>query len=136
MAALTADIELKEKDGSVVRKPAAVDVIYKGALVKNNAAGYAEPCAAEAGATFAGVANEQVDNIAGSAGDKTVNVTKKGIFLLTSSGLAQSDVGSEVYASDDQTVSTVQGANEQAIGKIVAYESATQAWVDITGTAV
>ena len=132
MAALAADYEIHEKEGNVIEMPVvASDIIYKGAMVKINAAGYAEPMAAEAGAFMAGIALEQQDNSSGSAGDLDVLIRTEGVFLMTSAGLAQADVGSLVYASDDQTVSTVQGANEIQVGRIVKYVSATQAWVKI-----
>ena len=131
MAALTENIEIPEKVGKLISHPVAVDIIYKGALVKNNAAGYLAPCATEAGATFAGVAYEKKDNSGGSAGDLSCRVIKEGVFLLTGSGLAQSDVGAVVFASDDQTITTSAGANLQPVGRIVAFKSATQVWVKI-----
>ena len=129
MAALTDNKEVLMKEGKLISMPMAVDVIYRGALCKINAAGFLEPCSAEAGAVFAGVAWEEVDNSAGSAGDKECRVERHGMHKLEGSGFAQSDVGSKVYASDDQTVSTTQGANEQEIGTIVKFESATEVWV-------
>jgi len=131
MAALTANIEVKEKVKGLVCKPCAVDIIYKGALCKNNAAGYLAPCATEAGATFAGVAYEYVDNSAGSAGTKECRVITEGVFLLTGAGLAQGDVGDMVYASDDQTITITEGANLQPVGKIVEFVSATSVWVEL-----
>ena len=137
MAALTENKQVPSKVGELASKPVvASDIIYLGALCKNNAAGYLAPCAAEAGATFAGVSVDYVDNSSGSAGDKVARVERKGLYLLEGSGFAQANVGASVYASDDQTVSLVQGANEQEIGKIVRYISATQVWVDIEGTAI
>lgn len=137
MAVLTDDIKLEEKPGHLVDSPVvASDIIYQGALVKHNAAGYIAPAAAESGAVFAGVAYERVDNSSGAAGDKMVRVIKMGTFLLTGSGFTQANVGASVYASDDQTISTTQGTNEQEVGKIVKFVSATQVWVKIDNVAV
>jgi len=131
MAALTEAKEVVEKAGKTIASPMAVDVIYRGALCKHNAAGFAAPCAAEVGAVFAGVAYEDEDNSAGSAGDEDVKIIKEGVFLLEGAAFTQTDVGQLVYASDDQTVSTTQAANEQQVGRIEALESATLIWVDI-----
>ena len=132
MAALTEDKNVVEKDGKLVAMPVvASDIIYRGALLKINAAGFLAPCAAEAGAVFAGVSYEKCDNSSGSAGDVECRSITEGLFLLEGSGFAQSDVGSSVYASDDQTISTTQGANEQEVGKILYFVSATQVYVKI-----
>ena len=91
---------------------------------------------AEAGAVFAGVAYEEIDDSAGSAGDVSRRVEKEGAFLMTSYGLAQSDLGSAVYASDDDTMSTTQASNEQLVGYIVEFVSSTQARVKIDSAAI
>jgi len=133
MTALADNKEILEKDGKLLSFPVvASDIIYKGALVKINAAGYLAPQAAEAGAASVGVAYELCDNSAGSAGAKKCLVLHKGVFLLTCAGtLVQADVGSTVYASDDQTVSVTQASNEVAVGKVVEYVSATQGWIEL-----
>ncbi len=132
MAALTTGVNLTEKEGKLLAHPVvASDVIYKGALLKHNAAGYLAPMAAESGAFFAGIAYETVDNSAGSAGDVACKVMKVGTFLMVTSGMAQADVGSTVYASDDATFSTTQASNEVAVGVITEYVSATSVWVRI-----
>ena len=132
MAALTDDKEVLMQEGKLQAMPVvASDIIYRGAICKVNAAGFLAPAAAEAGAVMAGIAYEQCDNSAGAAGDVDCRVVRNGVHLLEGSGFSQADVGAKVYASDDQTVSTTQGANEQEVGTIVRFESATQVWVDI-----
>jgi len=131
MAALTERKQVEEKDGVKLDLAMAVDEIFAGALLKINAAGFLAPAAAEVGATFAGVAYEDNDNSSGSAGDIASKVIAQGLFLLEGSGFAQADVGELVYASDDQTISTTQGANEQEVGVIKEFISATQVWVQI-----
>lgn len=130
--ALSAKTDRKEKEGKLLAHPVvASDIIYAGALVKHNAAGFLAPCAAESGAVFAGVAVETVDNSAGSAGDKVCRVDKKGAFIMNGTGFSQADVGSAVYASDDNTVSTTQDTNEQQVGRIVEFISSTEVRVKI-----
>lgn len=132
MTALTESKDRVYKEGKLQSFPVvASDIIYKGALVKVNAAGYLAPCAAEAGAKFAGVAYEEVDNSAGAAGDVSCRAERTGVHLMNGTGFSQADVGSKVYASDDDTVSTVQGANEQEVGQIVEFISSTEVYVDI-----
>ena len=131
MAILTDDLEVQEKEGIVIALPVAVDIIYRGAMVKHNAAGFAEPCAAEAGSVFAGIAEEQIDNSGGSAGDLNVKVITEGSFLLTASGMAQTDVGVVIYATDDQLATKTEAANLQVVGRMVAFESATRIWVKL-----
>ncbi|MHA1170063.1 MAG: hypothetical protein ACTSRU_19715 [Candidatus Hodarchaeales archaeon] len=137
MTALTGDIERKEKEGKLLAYPVvAADTIYQGALVKINASGYLAPCAAEASVPFAGVAYERVSNESGANGDKLCRVESKGAHVLVGSGFSQADLGKEVYASDDNTISTVQGANEQAVGVIVEFISATSVRVKIDNHAL
>jgi len=103
MANLTDNKEVVEKARRLVSHPMAVAELFKGSMAKINAAGYL-----------------------GAVGDLDGSVLREGIFLMDGAGFTISDVGDVVYASDDQTISTTQGANELAIGKIVNFVSATQ----------
>lgn len=132
MSALSANIQIDRKPGEIIAKfVAASTKIYMGALVKRNAGGYLAPCAAEAGAAFAGVAVEAMDNSAGADGDLAARVYEEGVFLLTGSGFAQSNVGDPVYATDDQTITLTAAANKQRVGIIDDFKSSTQVWVKI-----
>ena len=83
MAALTTAYEAFEKPGLVISYKASNVKILKGALVGVNASGFLVPMAhGTASLKFVGVANETVDNSGGSAGDKSVNVTKSGSFVM------------------------------------------------------
>jgi predicted RecA/RadA family phage recombinase len=128
MAALTESVNVVEQHGVLLSSPMAVDVIYRGALVMHNAAGFLAPCAAESGAVFAGVAEQEIDNSVGAAGDKECRHIHDGRFLLTGAGFVQGDVGEIVYASDDQTITKTAGSNV-LVGKIAKFVSATQVWV-------
>ena len=132
MVALTDNKEVGEKHRRLIENPVAASVvIFKGAIVMGNASGFLAPAAALAGATMAGMAYEKADNSSGAAGDINCKLLREGLFELAGSGFTQADVGQVVYASDDQTVSTVQGANEIAVGKIAQVVSATLVFVDI-----
>lgn len=136
MTALVEKIDREEKEGKLLAAPVAVANIHSGALCKYNAAGFLAPCSAEASTVFAGVAFESCDNSAGSAGDVVCRVKKEGAFLVAGSGFTQADLGKEVFASDDNTVSTTQGSNEQSVGHIVEFVSATQVRVKIDKAAI
>ncbi len=129
MASLSAAFETYEKPGLVISYKLSNVKVYKGALVGVNASGYLVPMNhATANLKFAGVANETVDNSAGNAGDKSVNVTKSGTFVMkAASGFtpAQADIGKELYANTDWEVqiSTAGLTNSVKVGRIVSLET-------------
>lgn len=129
MAALNTPYEAYEKPGLVIAYKLSNVKVYKGALVGVNASGYLVPMAhGTANLKFVGVANETVDNSAGNAGDKSVNVTKSGSFVMKAiSGFtpAQADVGKELYANTDWEVqiATAGLTNTYKVGRIVALET-------------
>lgn len=108
MAALTQSYETYEKPGLVVAYRVSNTKIFKGGLVGLNASGFAVPIAhSVSGLRFVGVANESVDNSTGSAGDRWVNVTKSGSFVMKAAGgfaPVNGDIGKEVYANTDWEV--------------------------------
>jgi len=127
--ALTDSVNVEEQHGVICDSPVgASSTIYRGAMVMHNAAGFMVPCAAESGAVFAGIAEEEVDNSTGSDGDKQCKAIHDGRFLLTGAGFTQADVGEIVYASDDETITKTAGSNV-LVGKIQKFVSATQVWV-------
>ena len=87
----------------------ATDIIYEGAAVGDNGSGYARPLVA--GDPFRGFALRKVDNSAGGAGAKDVELRTKGYVQLSISGLAITDVGKDVFASDDDTFTLTQSTN-------------------------
>jgi hypothetical protein len=129
LAALTTSFETFEKPGLVVSYKQSNALIYKGALVGVNASGYLVAMAhGTASLKFIGVANEKVDNAAGAAGDKAMNVSKCGSFVLkAASGYTPviADIGKEVYANTDWEVqvSAVGLTNSYKVGTIVNVEN-------------
>jgi hypothetical protein len=120
-------------------------VIYAGAFVDvNSTSGFAEPVSAAAGLRFIGVA---LDTVKGGtvAGANEVKVQREAIVTCTADSIAQTDVGSAVYAVDDNGVSLSDGsdsggdplvvANRTQIGVIERYLSATSCRVRIIPTA-
>jgi len=126
---LTATYEAYEKPGLVVSYKASNVKIYKGAMVGVNVSGYALPMTHATGnLKFVGIANETVDNSAGSAGDKSLNVTKNGSFVMkAASGYTPviADLGKETYSLSDWEVqiATAGLTNLYKVGTIVALEN-------------
>lgn len=103
----------------------ASDIIYEGAAVGDNASGYARPLVS--GDPFRGFALAQADNSDGSAGDVNVRVQMRGKVVLTFSSIAITDVGKDVYASDDNSFNIA--ATGTRIGYVHRWISSTQAVV-------
>lgn len=98
----------------------AGDIIYQGAAVGDNSAGYARPLVA--GDPFRGFADYRVDNATGLAGDKVVRTRTHGDIKLAITGLAITDVGKDVYASDDNTFTLIATSNSK-IGTVSSWIS-------------
>lgn len=128
MAALTKDRNTKRRDAKVFSDPvAATTKIYAGSLVCINASGYAVPGSTSTALKARGVAQEQVDNSTGAAGDKRVE-TNRGCFPFANSASAdeitRADIGATAYIVDDQTVAKTNGTSTRsAAGKVLAVES-------------
>jgi hypothetical protein len=128
--ALTKAYEVYERPGLVAAYKMNNVKIYKGSLVGVNGSGWLVSMDhATAGLTFVGVANETVDNSAGSAGDKSLNVTKEGSFVMKAdSGYvpAQGDHGADLYAVTNWEVQTGTAGltNSYKVGTLMTIETA------------
>lgn len=129
MAALSQPYETFEKPGLVVSYKLSNIKAYKGALCAIDSNGYLVVLDhVTANLKFAGVANETADNSGGSAGDKSLNLTKTGSFVFkaaTGFSPSQADLGKEVYANTDWEVQTSTGGltNTYKVGTIVGIET-------------
>jgi len=136
MAATTASIVTERINAQkVMDYPVAESTKALCGTLKNlNASGYLEEATDAASKVFLGVGAEEVDNSSGSDGDKRAQVHTDGIFLFTlSGGAAITDIGTNVYVKDNQTVAKAAGAsNDVPCGTIVGYHSSTKVWVDIS----
>ena len=133
-AVLAADKAVEYTEGAEVPFPVInADIIYAGANVCVNAAGYALPGADTAGLLYAGVAVEYVDNSAGAAGAKTVALRRRGLIKMTfQTAISQANVGDGVFLVDDNLVDvTANVTNKIFCGIIAGYIDTTHAWVDI-----
>jgi hypothetical protein len=107
----------------------ASDIIYQGAAVGENAAGYARPLVA--GDAFLGFALGPVDNSAGSAGELNVTVRTRGRVRLTVDGATAITANDRpiVYASDDDTF-TLTASTNTPIGRISRWIASTDVVVE------
>ena len=111
---------------------AAATLIYGGSIVCYNATGFATKGAVATTLKQVGRAEEQVDNTAGANGAKTITV-KTGTFRWANSAagdlIAATEVGSDCFIVDDQTVAkTNGGATRSRAGKVVNVD-AQGVWV-------
>jgi hypothetical protein len=131
---LAADKAVEYTEGQELGYPVInADIIYGGAFVSVNAAGYAVPGADTAGQIFVGVAAERKDNSSGAAGALIVNVKRRGLFKATlGTAITQANVGDNVFLVDDQTVDIAGNCtNDIFCGIIAGYIDTTHAWIDI-----
>lgn len=124
MTTLAVDKRRDEMLGDHMDLPAvAADIIYEGAAVGENGAGYFRPLVAAD--PFAGFADRRCDNSAGAAGAENVRVRFRGRTILSVVGVTGlTDEGSTVYASDDDTF-TLTSTGNSAIGKVTRFISGT-----------
>lgn len=134
MAALTASRVLSRKGTSDTGVPMRITLslkagtkVFKGGLVATDATGYAVSGAGlqATGLKIWGVAIKDVDNTLGASGALAVDVDR-GIWVFVNLGadpVVQGDVGSPVYADDDQTVRhTSATGTRSAAGVFVGFD--------------
>ena len=134
MAALTQDRSTLRRDGGLIEPPvAAATRIWGGSIVCINAGGYAVPGATATTLKAVGVAEGRADNSAGVAGAIRVRC-RKGPHRFANSAaaaaIALTDVGSDCYIVDDQTVAKTNGTNTRSVAGKVFDVDADGVWVD------
>jgi len=127
MATLTADSPQVVVLGEFNSIPIiANDIVYEGAMVGENSAGYGRPLVA--GDKFVGHAAEIVDNTGGSAGAKNIRVRTGRYRLQVSLAGYITDIGQPVYASDDAVLTFLGAAAAAAnsfVGIVTRYVSSS-----------
>lgn len=113
----------------------AADIIYEGAAVGENGAGFARPLVA--GDAFLGFAERQADNSDGSAGEIDVSVKKRGSVVVDVVGVSAitSNDRPAVYASDDDTF-TLTATSNSLVGYVSRWISGTTCVVEFDALAV
>lgn len=106
--------------GDINELPVKASVhIYAGAAV-GMSSGYARPL--NAGDPFRGFADREADNSSGSNGSIAVRLLTEGSIQLAISGLAVTDEGKAVYASDDGTY-TLTATSNSFVGRVKRFVS-------------
>lgn len=119
MTTLASDVQRPFALGTINEVPViAGDIIYEGAAVGDDGNGYARPL--QAGDYFYGFAEQNVDNSDGAAGDQAVRVRTQGAVEVPIAGLAITDIGAAVYASDDDAFTLTATANTY-IGRVARF---------------
>lgn len=106
--------------------------IFRGALVALNAAGFLVPGTATAGLTAVGCAEYDCDNREGADGERIAVVRFDGAHQYlndSDSPVTRTDIGSECFILDDQTVSAL-GTDRSPAGQVVDV-GADGVWVRI-----
>ncbi|MCZ6655567.1 MAG: hypothetical protein O7D91_21370 [Planctomycetota bacterium] len=102
--------------------------IFGGSMVFIGADGFATNVETAGTTPFAGIADNEVDNIAGADGDKFIDVVDGIWSHLDGSSFTQADVGVDLFATDDNTLTATSTSNT-FVGRVVEFRSATRvAW--------
>lgn len=133
MAALTEPRNTPEAMGRNRQGPAAAGVtIHAGAMIGRNIAGALAPMVGGAGFIGVGRAERSVDNQNGAVGAVRVEYVP-GVFRYENSGgadeIAEAEIGTLVYAVDDQTVARTSATGTRSPAGIVERIDELGVWV-------
>lgn len=132
MAALTADRSTQQRESREASYPVAANTtVYAGSLVALNSSGYLVPAGATATLKVVGRAEEQAT--CGATAGAVRCTVRRGTFRWDNSTaadlIALADVGSDVYAADDQTVAKTSNSNARPIAGRVMDVDSDGVWV-------
>jgi hypothetical protein len=133
MTALTAGRNTPSRSGDISEiGVAAATKIYQGSLVAVNASDFGVPGSTATTLIGLGRAEEEADNSDGAAGDIKVRVGR-GIYRFGNSAgadeIAASDIGSDCYIVDDQTVALTDGTSTRSVAGKIHDVDALGVWV-------
>ncbi len=133
MPALAQDRNTPRAEGDIRRgSVAAATLVYAGAIVMRNSAGFLIEGRTATGLVGVGRAEARADNSAGADGDIMLDY-RPGTFRFANSAGADeidaSDIGSVCYAVDDQTVAATNGSSTRSPAGIVDHVDANGVWV-------
>lgn len=113
-----------EVDPSLLSLPvAASTIIYAGTFVASDASGNAVPASSNSALKLWGRCEVQVDNSAGTAGAKRVQV-RQGVFAFNNSGagvdqITAANIGLPCYAVDDNVVALTDGNGARPFAGVI-----------------
>ena len=135
MAALTSGRLTKSRSGDRRNFPAAAGArLFTGGLAALTAAGFLVAASADASLKVVGRSEGDVDNADGADGDIR-GETELGIFAYDNSSAADeiqiSDIGSDAYVVDDQTVALTDGGGTRPVAGKIHDVDAAGVWIDM-----
>lgn len=129
---LTADrnTPYKQTDILVIGVGAGVR-IFAGSLIALSATGFAIPGKTATGLTYAGRAEESVDNTYGADGVVSVKVHRNRAFKWTNDGtVTQARLLKPAYIVDDATVSASDGTGTRSAAGLVVGIDSDGVWIE------
>lgn len=135
MGALSADRNTPRRDDVLFVYPMeAATKCFAGGLAALNAAGNAVPASANIALKVVGRFEAAVDNSAGLAGDKRVEV-RRGLFQFGNSAggdeITLADVGKPCFVVDDQTVAKTSASGTRPAAGMILDVDAQGVWVGL-----
>lgn len=129
---LTADRNTPRLEGDIRRGNAAAVQIYAGALLMRNAGGFITGGATATGSVGVGRAEQQVNNVGGSAGGKTIDY-RPGVFRFNNSASADAitiaEIGDVCWIVNDQTVAKTTASGTRSPAGVIDGVDAQGVWV-------
>lgn len=105
--------------------------IHAGAQVVLSASGFAIPGKTAVGLTYAGRAEESVDNTGGADGAKSVEVIRGSAFKWDNDGtVTQAHLLKQAYVVDDATVSATDGGGTRSSSGLIVGVDSDGVWVE------
>jgi len=133
--ALSADVIYESASDQIQSVPAVNgDILYAGALIGIDSAGYAAPWADTTNYNFAGVCMKQVTGDTSASPVPEANINTSGMILkkvTVPNASSQTDVGILCYATDDNTLTLSSTSNVNAIGRVSRWYQSTTCDVDL-----
>ena len=135
MVKLTKDVTRTYELGDINEFPVlGGELIYQGgAIGLQVASGYARGLLPTD--KFLGFAENHIDAVNSSDGEKNIRVKKKGAAILEIPGITLVDVGKSVYATDDNSF-TLSNTGSVYIGQISRFEFDERVIVDFDSSSI
>ena len=134
MPAATEGRMTKRRDGRKMSLPVAANTkLLIGCMVALNTTGVAVHASAIATLKVQGVAETEADNTGGVASAIQVQIDRQGWFLFANSAgadqIALTDVGSNCFAVDNQTVAKTSATNTRPVAGVIRDVEAEGVWI-------
>jgi hypothetical protein len=134
MTAATEGRMTKRRDGRKMSLPVAANTkLLIGCMVALSTTGVAVHASAISTLKVQGVAETEADNTGGAAGAIQVQIDRHGWFQFSNSAGADqitlSDVGSNCYVVDNQTVAKTSSANTRPVAGVIRDVETDGVWV-------